>query len=78
MGGSGVYVVDSRGHIARPMADTYIMEEDAKPASLLCDADFPVVAECTVCHGRMRPDAVLQMEWYHERVAPAVTGGDAP
>jgi hypothetical protein len=53
-------------------------ESDGEAASLLDEADYPVIAECKFCGGRIRLGNLMQWEWRH---APAVTfapGGDAP
>jgi hypothetical protein len=56
------------GHTATPVDGTYVREADGEPASLINDADYPVGAECKVCHGRIRLRILVQMEWEH---APA-------
>jgi hypothetical protein len=72
------YVSESAGHIAMPVAGSYVQKRGGEPADPLCEAHYPVAAECKTCHRRIRLDGVLQMEWVHERVVPAATGGDMP
>jgi hypothetical protein len=47
-------------------------EKGGGPASPLLDADYPVVAACKICGGRIKLDHIMQMDWRH---APA--GGAA-
>jgi hypothetical protein len=35
------------------------------------------VTECKICHRRINLRTVLQMEWQHAPLVPAVTSGDA-
>ncbi len=72
------YVTGDTEHTAIPLDGSYLREADGKPASLTNGADYPVTAECRVCHGRIRLGHLMQWEWLH---APAVTvaarGGEA-
>jgi hypothetical protein len=56
---------DTTGHLATPVPGSYTVEEDGGPANLLADADYPVIAICNVCRGRIKLDHKLQMEWRH-------------
>jgi hypothetical protein len=70
--------VDSAGHVASPKSGTYTRENGDR-ASLLNKADYPITAECKICGGRIRLDALMQMEWRHvpaEVVAPSSPAGD--
>lgn len=71
------YVKGNTDHTAVPLGGSYVREKDGEPASLLCDADYPVAAECKICHGRIRLGRVMQMDWRHAPVEAAVIGGDA-
>jgi hypothetical protein len=71
------YVTESAGHIAMPVAGSYV-QRGGEPADPLCEANYPIAAECKTCHRKIRLDGTLQMEWYHERAVHAVTGGDMP
>lgn len=65
------YVKGNTEHTAVPLGGSYVTEEHGTPASLLRDADYPVVAECKICHGRIRLGQVMQMEWRHAAAAAA-------
>jgi hypothetical protein len=70
------YVAGNTGHAAIPLGGSYVTKKGDLSASLMRDSDYPIVAECKVCHGRIRLGQVLQMEWQHAPVT-AVTSGDA-
>ena len=53
------------GHTATPKGGSYVREADGEPASLTNAADYPVIAECKVCRGRIRLRMLIQMEWEH-------------
>ena len=59
------YVRGRTEHTAIPLAGSYVTEKGGEPASLLRDSDYPVVAECKICSGRIRLGQVLQMDWRH-------------
>lgn len=65
------YVKGRTEHTAVPLAGSYVTEKSGEPASLLRDSDYPVVAECKICRGRIRLGQVMQMDWRH------VTAGSA-
>jgi hypothetical protein len=71
------YVGGNTGHPTFPLKGSYVRESDSEPASLLEDSDYPVAAECKICRGRIRLDALMQWEWRHAPAVTAVTGGDA-
>lgn len=82
------HLVDLRGIRARssgggvpgqpsPWRASYVTEEGGEPASLLRDSDYPVVAECKICHRRIRLGQVMHMDWRHAPLQTAVTGSDA-
>ena len=69
---------DSAGYVASPKSGTYT-KENGDPVSLLNKADYPITAECKICHGRIRLDHPMQMNWRHvpaEVVTPASPAGD--
>ncbi len=59
-------------HRAFPAGGSYRSERTGQPAVLTDEGCYPVTAECKVCHGPIRLDRLLQMEWAH---APAAGGG---
>ena len=70
---------DATGHTATPVTGTYTVEDGGAPARLLYPEDYPVLAECKICHGTIRLDFMMQMEWRHVPVAqaaPAPPAGD--
>jgi hypothetical protein len=64
-----------RSHWANPVKDSWLSERTQQPANLLGPEDYPVAAECQICHGRIRLNHKLQWEWRH---APVVTAAPAP
>jgi hypothetical protein len=74
MSGFSFTPAESFGHVATPQTGTYVTEKGA-PASPLRDEDYPVIAACKLCGGRIRLEHKMQMEWRH---APAVAAGVAP
>jgi hypothetical protein len=72
------YLKGNTEHVPIPLADSYVTERGGQPANLLRDGDYPVVAECKICHGRIRLGQVMQWDWRHAPLVPAVVGGDAP
>jgi hypothetical protein len=75
MSGFNFTPAESSGHIATPQTGTYARENGGGPASLLLGADYPVIAACKICGGRIRLDHKMQMEWRH---APAAVAAPAP
>jgi hypothetical protein len=72
------YIQGNSGHAPVPLAGSYVRESDGKPASLVNQADYPVIAECKFCQGRLRLGHLVQWEWQHSFAAVTpVTGGDA-
>ena len=66
---SGFYFKKSDGiHQAFPVGGTARSEATGQPANLVAASDYPVIAECQWCHGRIRLAIQNQMEWRH---APA-------
>lgn len=63
---------DTTGHLATPVPGSYTAEDDGGPASLLRAEDYPVIAVCKICEGRIRLDHKMQMDWRHapEPVSP--------
>lgn len=59
---------DAAGHVAWPKPRTYVREKDGQHVSLLNATDYPIVAECKICDGKIGLDHLMQMEWRH---APA-------
>ena len=82
MSGSGITNIpaNSVGHTAWPKKSTYVREKDGEPVGLLNKADYPIVAECKICGGRIRLDHLMQMDWRHAPApaAPAQTAEDTP
>lgn len=62
---------DTAGHLATPVSRTYTVEDGGAPPRLLYPQDYPVLAECTICHAKIRLDFMSQMEWRHVPVVPA-------
>jgi hypothetical protein len=62
-------------HQADPVKDSWYEEESQHPANLLAVASYPVIAVCKRCHGRIRLDEKVQMEWVHVPGADQGTGG---
>ena len=65
---------DTTGHMATPVPGSYTMERGGAPARLLYAEDYPVIAVCKICGGRIKLDHKLQMEWRH---VPAPAAGSA-
>lgn len=53
------------GHTATPIHDSWYNEKTQHPANLRNDFDYPVIAVCKTCHGRIRLAVLQQMEWVH-------------
>jgi hypothetical protein len=51
--------------VATPAAGSFTKENGGGPARLLYDEDYPVIAACKVCDGRIKLDYKLQMDWRH-------------
>ena len=64
------YVLD--GHQAMPVEGSWYSERSQHPANLKAEFDYPVIAVCQRCGGRIRLAQLLQMEWTH------VPGGPEP
>jgi hypothetical protein len=75
--GPPAYLTGKNDHTPVPVGGTYKRETDGKPASLTDGADYPVTAECKICHGRIRLGHLMQWEWQHAPAPVAVSGGDA-
>jgi hypothetical protein len=58
------------GHAAEPAAGSCVRENGGGRANLLENADYPVIAHCRICHGRIKLDYLLQAEWRHEPAGP--------
>lgn len=71
------YISDSADHIATPLADSYVKVNGGDPASLLHEGDYPVAAECQVCHERIMLQTTTQMEWRHDPARQAVPAAGA-
>lgn len=65
------YDKGNTGHTPIPLGGSFTREQDGEPASLLCDADYPVAGECKICHGKIRLARVMQMDWRHAPVPTA-------
>lgn len=52
-------------HSADPVKDSWYSEQTQHPANLLADFDYPIIAVCATCGGRIRLARKLQMEWAH-------------
>ena len=52
-------------HRPVPVGGTYRSERTGRPAVLTEATSYPVTAECQVCHGPIRLEQLLQMEWRH-------------
>jgi len=70
---SGFYVLPkvTGSHEATPVKDSWYSERTQHPANLLADFDYPVIAVCETCHGRIRLDFKIQMQWRHADAEPA-------
>lgn len=55
------------GHIATPVRDSWYNERTQHPANLKNDFDYPIIAVCQTCNGRIRLAVLQQMEWVHVR-----------
>jgi hypothetical protein len=66
------YLKGNTEHTAIPLGP-FTREQDGEPASLLCDADYPVAGECKICHGPIRLARVMQMDWRHAPAAAEIT-----
>lgn len=74
---SGFYFKKSDGlHQAFPVGGTARSEATGQPANLVAASDYPVIAECHWCHGRIRLAIQNQMEWRHAPVPAAAAGGE--
>lgn len=71
------YVTGDTGHTAIPVDGSYAREADGKPASLVNGADYPVVAVCKICHGRIRLGHLMMWEWRHAPAPAARPAGEA-
>jgi protein tyrosine phosphatase (PTP) superfamily phosphohydrolase (DUF442 family) len=76
-GFSSCATAGTAGHAPFPLKGSYVRENDRELASLLDESDYPVLAECKICGGRTRLDALMQWEWRHLPAVTAVPGGDA-
>jgi hypothetical protein len=72
------YVTDSAGHIAMPVAGSYIQKRGCEPADPLVEAHYPIRAECRVCHKECELTSKNQMDWRHVRAKQVVLTADAP
>lgn len=52
-------------HEARPARDSWRTEHGALRTDILRASDYPVIATCSGCGGRIRLAHVLQAEWRH-------------
>jgi hypothetical protein len=52
-------------HQALPVKDSWYCERTQHPARLRCEFDYPVIAVCKTCNGRIRLAERAQMEWTH-------------
>jgi hypothetical protein len=68
---------DRTGHTAWPEGGTYVRENDGEHVGLLNGADYPIAAECKICHGLIRLDHLMQLEWRHVPVSAAEPAGGA-
>lgn len=66
---------DEAGHTAIPAAGSYTVAGSGAPARLTRDEDYPVIAICKICQGRIKLGNMMQMEWRHEPVKPVMPGG---
>jgi len=71
------YLAGRNEHWPVPWGGTYVRERDGQPASLTNGADYPVVAECQIRHGRIGLAHLTQWQWRHPPAPVAVAGGDA-
>jgi hypothetical protein len=71
MSGFSFTPADSTGHIAWPQTGTCTREKDGAPASPLIGEDYPVVADCKICTGRIKLGHKMQLEWRHAPAAVA-------
>ena len=71
------YVRGNTGHSATPLAGSYVTEKTGEPATLVRYSDYPVIAACRVCHGRIRLGQLTQADWQHAPLHAAAAGGDA-
>lgn len=67
--------VSGAGHTATPAAQSYTVEGSGAPARLTHAGDYPVVAICKICRGRIRLGHMMQLEWQHAPLKPSVPGG---
>jgi hypothetical protein len=70
------YVRGNTGHTANPLTGSYVTEKTGEPASPLRDSDYPVIAECKICHGRIRLGQRTQTDWQHAPLQAAPAKGD--
>jgi hypothetical protein len=59
------YLATRNPHNPVPEGGTYKRERDGQVARLANESDYPVVAECKICRGRIRLGSYLQWDWYH-------------
>ena len=71
------YMQADAGHAPVPLKGSYVRESDGQPASLLNEVDYPVIAECKFCEGRIRLGHLVRREWQHAPAVTAAAGGDA-
>lgn len=76
-GFSSYGTADTAGHAPFPLKGSYVRESDGEPANLLDEADYPVLAGCKLCGGRIKLGHLMQWEWRHVPAVTAVPGGGA-
>ena len=72
------YVTESAGHIAMPVAGSYVQKSGDEPADPLREGHYPIRAECRVCHGQCELRSKIQMEWLHVPARRVISAADAP
>ena len=79
MSGAGFTMssADDAGHIGWPKPGTYVREKDGEHVNLLNATDYPIVAVCKMCGGKIRLAHLMQMDWRHVPVAPATSAPPA-
>ena len=71
------YVTDSAGHIAMPVAGSYVQKND-DPADPLREVHYPIRAECRFCREQCELRSKNQMEWLHVPARRVIPAADAP
>ncbi len=66
------YLTRKNEHWPVPEGGTYVRESDGQTARLTNESDYPVVARCKICQGRIRLGHYMSWEWSHAPLGVAV------